>query len=371
MSLRNAVARRLSQFQLLGLGNGPPPVADPRRREARDADLSEVWCAVLSGVPVEVFDAAVDAYLRDPESCRWWPQPGQIRARAQEMAATPEERAIDTLDPDSAYAAVRVYREQRGPYWHASGPHLRDARRARGLSVEQVVERVNGLCATRGTPGWATPSELRQLEDGLRSPRSYQSQDLAEVYGRGPDGRTLAEELAAPDPWYDLETVAPMVALAARRATPWQSWTGLTPEDVPSHRKAFRDCFTAQRTERAKAEEHAAARSALTGGSARRLTDQASRPPAPPQGRGPARPALPDWLQEVDRRVAEGTYQLQGTPSVQRMLETLGQAQPSPAPTPAPVRLQAPPMSEDEKRRRLAAAFEEERRQQAARGGAS
>jgi hypothetical protein len=270
---------------------------------------------------------------------------------------------------------VREYVQRRGPHWWAGGPHLRDARRVRELTIEAVVERVRVLCAERRVSSWATAGRLQALERGGSVPQTWESEDLIEVYGRGPDGRTLPEEMANIDPWYDLEYHAPLVAEAARRATPWSSWVGLEVEAVPSHRKAFRDCYAALvKDQQVHAGENAARRMIQRqGGQPRQLGagraelgTAAPRRIAPPEDRPVvARPALPDWALENQ---APAEPRRLAVTSAAQLVEAAGQrlsmdravsARPS-----APVRsAPAPRMSAEERDARLRAAFELDRRQ--------
>lgn len=376
MSVSEDMVRRA--FAKLDLAGCRPSGDMPLDKEKRDKYLTnmvEVWVDLLADVQGEAFVAAVAAHLLDKEACRWWPRPGELRERAQALSAGPVERAVATLDPDGAYAVVREYVQRRGPHWWVGGPHLRDARRVRTLSIEDVVERVGALCAVRQVPVWVTAGRLQALERGSSSPQTWESEDLIEVYGSAPDGRTLPEEMEKIDPWYDLEYHAPLVVEAARRATPWISWVGLELEAVPSHRKAFRDCYAALvKDQQVHAGESAARRMIqrqggqprMLGAGRAELGTAAPQRIAPPEERpAVARPALPDWAlanqapAEPRRLAVPSAAQIVEAAGARLSMDRAVSARPS-----TPVRSAPPPrMSAEEREARLRAAFELDRRQ--------
>jgi hypothetical protein len=148
MSVSEEMVRRA--FAKLDLAGCKPSGDMPLEKDKRDRYLTEmagVWVDLLADVSGQAFVSAVAAHLLDQEACRWWPRPGELRARALALSAGPVERAVATLDPDGAYAVVREYVQRRGPHWWAGGPHLRDARRVRELTIEAVVELRGEDCA--------------------------------------------------------------------------------------------------------------------------------------------------------------------------------------------------------------------------------
>jgi hypothetical protein len=92
-------------FKTLRTANvrGAPDVSTAELRR----DVLRLWAARLKTVTDAEAAAALDSYMDDPQACRFWPQPAELKARVPKRPA-PKQLTGEAIPPEVLEAARKL-----------------------------------------------------------------------------------------------------------------------------------------------------------------------------------------------------------------------------------------------------------------------
>lgn len=150
MASKQAITKALALLSQMGMRGGP---ASPDEAKA----LVAVWEALIPDVADEDLHAACVAYIRDPEVCQYWPQPGKLLERIPGRRAEAVDASDEAWGQLLRLVQAHGYYSPPGDKWQIDDPAMAAGLQACGgwrslcHSQNLTADRASFRSAYRGT----------------------------------------------------------------------------------------------------------------------------------------------------------------------------------------------------------------------------
>lgn len=194
MATQDGIRVFLSALRRMGLlteRKGAPPIHDDEDLAA----LARAWLGLLFDITDDQLNAATVSYLRDPDCCEWYPQPGKI------LQHVPGRREADLDDGDELWGLVLTQARLVGGSSEPTWPEAHAARITAGL---EACGGYRAVCAMSTDEHIAARASFRAVTRTLKARSEHRAEDarvLRLVGGLLKSIGTIDDERRRDDDW--------------------------------------------------------------------------------------------------------------------------------------------------------------------------